>query len=35
MLAWDPLAGLFDDVFAGLPPPFADTEATIRHMVSP
>ncbi len=33
--AWDPLTGLFDDVFAGLPPPLADTEATIRNMVSP
>lgn len=34
-LAWDPLTGLFDDVFAGLPPPLADTETTIRNMVSP
>ena len=34
-LAWDPLVGLFDDVFAGLPPPLDDTEATIRSMVSP
>jgi arabinogalactan oligomer/maltooligosaccharide transport system substrate-binding protein len=35
VLAWDPLSGLFDDVFAGLPPPLADTEATIRNMISP
>jgi arabinogalactan oligomer/maltooligosaccharide transport system substrate-binding protein len=34
-LAWDPLVGLFDDVFAGLPPPLDATEATIRTMVSP
>jgi len=34
-LSWDPLVGLFDDVFAGLPPPLAETEATIRNIVSP
>ncbi len=34
-LAWDPLTGLFDDVFAGLPPPLTDTETTIRNMVAP